>query len=75
MAKDNNPSAIPYEILRVEDQFGTDDTGRLVEVKAVYYRSAFGDTGVVKIPKLNFAAEAVRVMIEAELDEIRMLRG
>lgn len=74
MSKDSPSPLMPYEIMRVDEQMGIDPSGKLVPHKVVYFRTAYGDTGNVRIPKENFTAEAARLMVEEEVREIQALR-
>ena len=66
---------LPYEIVTIESGFEINGAGKLVPVKIVYYKTALGDTGDVKVPADSFTAELAKTLIEAEVKEIAVLRG
>lgn len=64
-----------YDIVSTREQFQLDDTGRLVEMKVIYYITALGDTGSISIPKSQFSAELAEKLLAAQVSEIYKLRG
>lgn len=69
------PNQIPYDIVNIESGFQINGAGKMENVKIVYYKTVYGDTGDVKIPVDMFTAELAKTLIDAEVKEIAMLRG
>lgn len=74
--KDTNPKVeYPYEITTTRDQMNVGPDGRLVAIKVVFYKTLWGDTGHIEIPKADFTEANVRHLIEPEIMELLKLRG
>jgi len=69
------PGTLPYAITATREMFGIDDAGQLQEYKTIYFRSALGDTGSIKVLKKDWNAELARTLVEQEIAELAALRG
>ena len=66
---------MPYVITATREQFGIDDAGQLQEYKTIYFRSALGDTGSIRILKKDFTADLAKTLVDQEIAELAALRG
>lgn len=73
------PAVVPpgtYYLLPAREQVAVGDDGRLEDVVIVPFKTRYGSTGSVSIPKADFTAEAVKAAVEEYvLEHVKLYGG